>query len=478
MFTKILIANRGEIAVRIINECKELGIKTVAICSDPERGALHMRLADEGYCIGAAALKDSYMNIGAIVNAALATKSDVIHPGYGLLSENHEFAKSCERHNISFIGPVSDILAQVSDKTNAKKIAVALRIPVLTGYLAENIDDTLLWAHEIGYPVMIKTSNGGGGAGMKPVYSDDELKAALIVLQTSKNKKLFIEKYIEKARHIEIQVIADNSGNIVTAGSRECSIQMNYKKVLEECPAQNISAELLENLYSDSVKLAKAVNYTGICTVEFIIDEAENYYFMEMNARIQVEHGITEMITGLNLVQWQIRIACGEKIPFGQDGLKLSGHALECRINAHSCGRIAGWRLDNGEARVDHALTDSMTMMPYYDSMIGKLISYGRTRSDAVNKMKTYLHGLHITGIETNIELHKNIMDNENFTDGVYYTSFLNTLGERPVKVNRISDFSNLTENVHSSDRKPLKMSWLRNSIETLFKNKGLYKEA
>lgn len=425
MFSKILIANRGEIAVRAINECRQMGIQTVAVCSDIERDALHMQVADEGYCIGSASIKDSYMNADAIINATLATRLDAIYPGYGFLSEKAEFVKLCEKYSIPFIGPDSDTLTQIGDKITAKKVAASQNIPILKGYIVENIDDALLHTTEIGYPVMLKISDSGGGAGMKPVYCDDELKKAFETLQISENGKLLIEKYIEKARHIEIQIMADSYGNVVTLGSRECSIQQNNKKVLEECPAQNLSTELLNKLYADSLKLAQAVNYVGVGTVEFLVDKAENCYFMEMNARIQVEHSITEMISGINLVQWQIKIAAGEKISFTQDNITFNGYSIECRINALNCGKIVNWKLDNSKVRFDHALVDGIIVTPYYDALLGKLISHGQTRNDAIRKIQVYLNDLQINGIETNIELHKRILNNESFLNGIYFTNFL-----------------------------------------------------
>jgi acetyl-CoA carboxylase biotin carboxylase subunit len=422
----MFVANRGEIAVRVINECKKLGIETVAACSDTERNALHMRIADKGYCIGAAAVKDSYMNAQAIINAALITKSDVIHPGYGFLSENTEFAKTCERQGVSFIGPDSDTLVQAADKLTVKQIADSLQIPVLKGCLTETLDDALMRAEEICYPVMLKTSNGGGGAGMKPVFSADEMRKTFVKLQSLKVGRLFIEKFIQKTRHIEIQFMADKHGNMLTIGNRECSVQLRNKKVLEECPAHNLSAELLKMLYQDSLKLAKALKYVGVGTIEFLVDEHENYYFMEINARIQVEHGITEMITGINLVEWQIKISAGEKIPFKQEEIAFDGHALECRINAQSCGRIDSWRLRSSEARFDHALTSGLNIWPYYDSLLGKLISHGNTRREAIHKMRGYLDDLQITGVKTNIEMHKSILNNSWFLSGEYYTNILN----------------------------------------------------
>jgi len=425
MLHKMLIANRGEIAVRIINECKQMGIKTVAICSDIERGALHMQLADEGYCVGAAPIKDSYTNMESIINAALITNSDSLHPGYGFLSENAEFTQLCEQYNISFVGPTGDTLIRASDKIIIKKVAEEQQIPVLTGYSINNLDDALLCAQNIGYPVMIKASNGGGGAGMQPVYNADELKKSFEVLYSGRNSGLLVEKYIETARHIEIQIMADRYGNIISLGDRECSIQINNKKVLEECPAQNLSADLLNKLYSDSLKLAKTVNYVGVGTVEFLVDKAENYYFMEMNARIQVEHGITEMITGINLIQWQIKIAAGEMMSFTQEDITFTGHAVECRINAQSCGWISKWCFNDSGARFDHALFAGMRVTPYYDSLLGKVISHGQTRDDVICKMRRYLDKLQIDGIDINIDQQKAIINGDRFINGTYYTSFL-----------------------------------------------------
>ena len=425
MFSKLLVANRGEIAVRIINECKRMGIKTVAICSDIDRNALHMQDADEGYCIGAAPMKDSYMNIEAIINAAIITGSDAIHPGYGFLSENAEFAKACEQNHISFVGSSSDTIRQSGDKATAKQVAVSQYIPIAEGELIDNLNDALLQAKMIGYPVMLKINDGGGGAGMKPVFSDNELKSAFEMLHTPKNRVLLIEKYVTHARHIEIQIIADNYGNIVTLGNRECSVQLDNKKVVEECPANNLSKDLLSRLYYASLKFAKAINFIGAGTVEFLVDEDENYYFLEMNARIQVEHGITEMITGINLIQWQIKIAEGEKFPFVREDIGFSGHALECRINAQSCGVIDDWNFSNKEARFDHSLAKGIAVTPYYDPLLGKLISHGQTRADAINKMREYLEELQISGVKTNIELHKKILNNTSFLNGRYLTNFL-----------------------------------------------------
>ena len=424
----MLVANRGEIAVRIINECKQMGIKTVAICSEIERDSLHMQIADEGYCIGAATIKESYTNMEAIINTALITNSDLLHPGYGFLSENVDFVQLCERHNISFIGPTSDTLTKASDKIAVKKNAREWQIPVLTGYTVKKLDDALIHANNIGYPVMIKVSNGGGGTGMQPVYKADELKKSVEMLCSGENRELLIEKYIETARHIEIQIMADMYGKFVTLGNRECSIQLNNKKVLEECPAQNLSDNLLKKLYADSLKLAKAVSYVGLGTVEFLVDEAENYYFMEMNARIQVEHGITEMITGINLMQWQIKIAAGERIAFTQDDITFAGHAIECRINAETCGQINKWCFNYDEARFDHALFSGMNVTPYYDSLLGKLISHDQTKIDAVCKMQRYLDVLQIDGIKTNIEQQKAITNDDRFINMTYYTSFLRSV--------------------------------------------------
>ena len=421
----MLVANRGEIAVRIIKECKKMGIKTVAVCSDIERDALHMQIADEGYCVGTAPIKDSYGSIETIINASIITDSDSIHPGYGLLSENTEFVQLCEQHNILFAGPTSDILLRASDKSTMKKIACEQQIPVLTGYSISNINDALIYAHETGYPVMLKINNGGGGIGMKSVYNDDELKKSFKVLQCGKNRELLIEKYLETVRHIEVQILADKYRNILILGNRDCSIQLDNKKVLEECPAQNLSPELLKKLYADSLKLAQAINYIGIGTVEFLVDEAENYYFMEMNARIQVEYGISEMITGIDLIEWQIKIAAGEKILFSQEDISFKGHAIECRINAQSCGNIVDWHLKDSDARFDHMLVAGMNVTPYYDSLLGKLISYGQTRNEAIFKMRKYLKELQITGIKTNINEQKAIIDNDLFISSVYFTNFL-----------------------------------------------------
>lgn len=418
---KILVANRGEISVRIIQECKKMKIKTVSICSDIERDSLWMRLADEGYCIGSSSAKDSYMNIDAIINIADVSKSALIHPGYGFLSEKFEFAQRCEHKGFSFIGSPHHVLMQVSDKITLKWIADSQQIPVLKGYLVNEISNAILYANKLGYPVMIKISNSGGGVGVRSAFCNDELVKALKILRAINNGKVFIEKYIEKARHIEIQIMADYYGNILILGNRECSIQLNNKKVLEECPAQNISMELLKQLYSHSLRLIKTVGYVGIGTLEFLVDENENYYFMEMNARIQVEHGITEMITGINLVQWQIKIALGERIPFIQTDINFYGHAIECRINAQSYGKINTWYLTNCEARFDHSLINNMSVTPHYDPLLGKLISHGQTKDIAIYKMYKYLNDLKINGIETNIEMHKKIINSNYFKKNLFY---------------------------------------------------------
>ena len=438
---KILIANRGEIAVRIIRACKEMNIKTVAVYSEVDKDALHTRLADEAICIGPGASNKSYLNVKNIIEAANVTKADTIHPGFGFLSENANFAKICEESNIKFIGPKSEVIDILGNKSNAKEIMKKAGVPVIPGSdgSVKQLKDALQIAKEIGYPVILKAAAGGGGKGIRVVYNSEEMeKAYTIVKQEAKNSfnddEIYIEKFIQNPRHVEIQILADEYGNIVHLGERDCSIQRNHQKIIEETPSTAIDDKLRDKMGEDAVKAAKIANYTSCGTVEFLVDKDSNYYFMEMNTRIQVEHPITEMRTGIDIVKEQIKIAAGEHLKFKQKEIEFKGHSIECRINAEnpsqnfrpSPGKIEGLHLPGGNGiRIDSAIYDGYTIPPNYDSMIAKIITYGTNRNEAISKMKRALEEVVIEGIETNRDFLFEIIKNPNFIRGKFDTSFI-----------------------------------------------------
>ncbi|MEP6786812.1 MAG: acetyl-CoA carboxylase biotin carboxylase subunit [Acidobacteriota bacterium] len=437
---KILIANRGEIAIRIIWTCKEMGIKTVAVFSEADREALHVRYADEALCIGAAPSAESYLNIPSIISAAEITNVDAIHPGYGFLAESATFAKICEDCNIKFIGPRPDVIAMMGDKVEARRTMTAAGVPILPGSPdpIESADEAKKLALEIGFPVIIKAAAGGGGRGMRIVRSEDELATNLELAQTEalnafKNGAVYIERYIERPRHIEIQVLADEHGNVIHLGERECTIQRRHQKLLEEAPSPVITVEQREKMGAVAVKACKDIGYSSAGTFEFLLDEDGSFYFMEMNTRIQVEHPVTEMVTLADIVRNQIRIATGENIGYTQDEVQIVGHSIECRINAEdpvkftpSPGRITAFNIPGGPGvRVDTAVYPGYVVPPYYDSMIAKLIVHARTRELAIARMQRALEMMVVEGIKTTIPLHQKIMADENFQKGNFSTKFM-----------------------------------------------------
>ena len=437
---KILIANRGEIANRIIWTCKEMGIKTVAVHSEADREALHVRYADEAVCIGPPPSAQSYLNIPSIISAAEITNVDAIHPGYGFLAESATFAKICEDCNIKFIGPKADVIAMMGDKVEARRTMAAAGVPVLPGSpdAIESPEEAKKLALEIGFPIIVKASAGGGGRGMRIVRSEDELESQLELAQSEalaafKNGAVYIERYIERPRHIEIQVLADEHGNCIHLGERECTIQRRHQKLLEEAPSPVITQEQREKMGAVAVNACKEIGYSSAGTFEFLLDEDGSFYFMEMNTRIQVEHPVTEMVTLADIVRNQIRIASGEDLQYKQEDVQIVGHAIECRINAEdprtfvpSPGKITAFNIPGGPGvRVDTAVYPGYVVPPYYDSMIAKLIVHARTRELAITRMQRALDMMVVEGIKTTIPLHKKIMADENFQKGNFSTKFM-----------------------------------------------------
>ncbi|MGH9945656.1 MAG: acetyl-CoA carboxylase biotin carboxylase subunit [Pyrinomonadaceae bacterium] len=437
---KILIANRGEIANRIIWTCKEMDIKTVAVHSEADRDALHVRYADEAVCIGAAQSAQSYLNIPSIISAAEITNVDAIHPGYGFLAESATFAKICRECNIKFIGPEPEVIAMMGDKVEARRTMLASGVPILPGSPdpIESADEAKKLAKEIGFPVIIKAAAGGGGRGMRIVRAESELESNLETAQAEalaafKNGSVYIERYIERPRHIEIQVLADEHGNCIHLGERECSIQRRHQKLLEEAPSPVITPKQREEMGAVAVNACKAIGYSSAGTFEFLLDEDGSFYFMEMNTRIQVEHPVTEMVTLADIVRNQIRVASGEDLQYQQSDVQIVGHSIECRINAEdpvkftpSPGTITAFNIPGGPGvRVDTAVYPGYTVPPYYDSMIAKLIVHARTRELAIARMRRALDMMVVEGIKTTIPLHKAIMADENFQKGNFSTKFM-----------------------------------------------------
>ncbi|HAG44089.1 MAG TPA: acetyl-CoA carboxylase biotin carboxylase subunit [Clostridium sp.] len=441
MFKKILIANRGEIAVRIIRACREMGIKTVAVYSEIDVDALHTQLADEAICIGPAKSKDSYLNEENILSATVLTGAEAIHPGFGFLSENSKFAKMCEECNITFIGPSFENIENMGNKAKAREMMINANVPIVPGSdgIVENSQSALEISRKIGYPVMIKASAGGGGRGIRIVRDEEELISSFETAKTEAktafgDDSMYIEKFIEEPRHIEIQILADNYGNTIYLGERDCSIQRRNQKVMEEAPGPTISEELRMSMGEVAVKAAKSIGYKNAGTIEFLLDKHGNYYFMEMNTRIQVEHPITEMITGMDLIKEQIKIAYGESLAFTQEDIKLNGHAIECRINAENpsknfmpCpGEINYLHLPGGlGVRIDSSVYQGYIIPPTYDSMIAKLIVHGRTREEAIGRMERALGEFIIDGVTTNIGFQLEILSNPKFLSGDFDTSFV-----------------------------------------------------
>ncbi|MET0785795.1 MAG: acetyl-CoA carboxylase biotin carboxylase subunit [Paenisporosarcina sp.] len=441
---KVLIANRGEIAVRIIRACKELDIETVAVYSEADHDALHVQMADESYCIGPKLSKDSYLSFSNIISVAKLTGCDGIHPGYGFLAENASFAELCEQCNITFIGPTSDAISKMGTKDVARETMRKAGVPVVPGSTGIVADDQegLEIAREIGFPVIIKATAGGGGKGIRVARTEEELIKGIQITQKEAaaafgNPGVYIEKFIEVFRHIEIQVLADQYGNAIHLGERDCSIQRRMQKLVEEAPSPALSPELRAEMGEAAVKAALAVNYRSAGTVEFIFDHInQKFYFMEMNTRIQVEHPVTEMITGIDLIQQQLKIASGEKLRYVQSDVKINGWSIECRINAEnpaknfmpSAGKISMYLAPGGYGvRVDSAMYSGYSIPPYYDSMVAKLITHADTREEAVAKMKRALSEFVIEGVFTTIPLHAKLMDHEVFKSGDFDTKFLET---------------------------------------------------
>ncbi len=439
MFRKILIANRGEIALRVICACKELGIRTVAVYSEADRDALHVRFADEAICIGPPRSSESYLNIASIISAAEITDSEAIHPGYGFLSENAHFAEVCEASKITFIGPRPDVIRLMGDKNQARKKMDELGLSVLPGSSVLNSqEEALSEAQRIGYPVMIKAAAGGGGRGMRIVESEEELPRAFMMAQAEAeaafgSPDVYLEKYISSPRHIEFQVMGDAFGKVVHLGERECTIQRRHQKLVEESPSTQIDQATRDMLGSQVVQALEKIGYTNAGTVEFLMDENRNLYFLEMNTRIQVEHAVTEMVTGLDLVKQQIRIAAGERLPQKWESVCLRGHAIECRICAEDpetfipyAGKVTGLHVPGGPGvRVDRAIYTEATIPPYYDSLIAKLICHGQDRNEAIHRMSRALEMFLVEGVRTLIPLHEKIMADKDFRAGKFDTHFL-----------------------------------------------------
>ena len=446
MFSKILIANRGEIAVRIIRACREMGISTVAIYSEADKDSLHVQLADESYCVGGNRVADSYLNMPAILTVAVESGAQAIHPGYGLLSENAKFVSLCEQCNINFIGPSSEMIKLLGDKDNARKTMRAAGVPVTPGCdIVESVEQAKEEAEKIGFPLLIKARSGGGGKGIRRVDSMEQFEEAFLSASSAAQSAFgdgacYIEKFIHPVKHIEMQLLCDKYGNIVCLGERECSVQRKNQKMIEESPSPALDEKTRKEMMIAAVKAAKAVNYVNAGTVEFLLDMDNNFYFMEMNTRLQVEHGVTEMVTGLDIVQWQIRIAAGAKLSRTQDSIFTHGNVIECRINAEnpekgfrpSCGRITRLHTPGGAfVRFDTAIYQDYFVPPYYDSMIGKLIVQARSRAEAIRKMKMALSELTIDGIDINRDLLAEILSDEQFVSGEYTTDFMAEFEEK-----------------------------------------------
>lgn len=444
MFSKILIANRGEIAVRIIRACRELGIKSVAVYSKIDRESLHVKLADEAICIGESPSAESYLNVPAIISAAEIADVEAIHPGYGFLSENPHFAEICESCQVKFIGPKPESIRLAGDKAMARATVQKVAVPVTPGSkgVVTDQEEALKIAKKFGYPVIIKAKAGGGGKGMKVAHNDGKLVNAFLTAQAEAeaafgNREVYIEKYIREPRHVEFQILADGHGNIIHLGERDCSIQRRHQKLLEESPSTSLSVKLRRKIGDTAVKVAKAIRYENAGTVEFLLDEHDNFYFMEVNTRLQVEHPVTEALTGLDLVKEQIRIAAGEKLRIKQDDVKWLGAAIECRINAEdpdnnfmpSPGRIETLVLPGGpNVRIDTHVYPGYSIPPHYDSMIAKVICWGRDRNEAIAIMQRALREMEIGPIKTTIPLHQQILNRPRFRQGKVNTHFIESL--------------------------------------------------
>ena len=440
MFKKVLIANRGEIAVRVIRACRELGIPTVAVYSQADAKSLHVRLATDAFCIGPAASGDSYLNIPAIITTAIMTGCDAIHPGYGFMSERADFVDICEQHNIKFIGPSADSMRKMGDKATARRTMIENDVPVTPGTgILETVAQAREFAHKAGYPIILKATAGGGGKGMRIVRNDDELESNMTLCQQEAQKffgnpGVYAEKFLENPRHIEVQILGDSFGNVIHLGERDCSIQRRHQKLLEEAPSPAIDEKTRQEMGAAAVRAAKAINYEGAGTCEFLLDHDGKWYFMEMNTRVQVEHCVTEMISQVDIVREQILVASGAKLSYTQDDIKLKGHAIECRINAEDSengfmpcpGTIDAYLAPGGfGVRVDSHVYAGYKIPPYYDSMIGKLICWGETRNEARRRMYQALKEYVVLGIKTTIPFHQQIVEDEVFISGKFNTGFI-----------------------------------------------------
>ncbi len=444
MFQKILVANRGEIALRIIRTCKEMGIATVAVYSEADTDSLHVRYADEDICIGPPPSSESYLHIAGIISAAEITDVEAIHPGYGFLSENPHFAEVCESCGIKFIGTPPEIMKQMGDKTLAKKKMKEAGIPVIPGSegIVKDRDEALKIARKLQYPVIVKAAAGGGGRGMKVAHNDVRLANAFLIAQSEAeasfgDSRLYMEKYIERPRHIEFQILGDEYGNIVHLGERDCTIQRRHQKLIEESPAPNIDEKLRQRMAEAAIRGAKAINYVGVGTIEFLVDEDGDFYFVEMNTRLQVEHPVTEMVTSIDIVKEQIRIAAGEKLRHLQKDISIHGSAIECRVNAEDAkngftpcsGKILVHNVPGGLGiRVDTHVYSEYTIPPYYDSLIAKVIACGENRSETIARMRRALEEYVIEGVKTTIDLHRDIFNSPLFANGRLHTGFLDDL--------------------------------------------------
>ncbi|MGN0006336.1 MAG: acetyl-CoA carboxylase biotin carboxylase subunit [Candidatus Gastranaerophilaceae bacterium] len=446
MFKKVLIANRGEVAVRVIRACREIGIPTVAVYSEADADSLHVSLATEAYCIGPAESAKSYLNIPAIISTALISGADAIHPGYGFMSERADFADICAQHGIKFIGPTGDAIRKMGDKAQARATMQAKDVPITPGTgIVDDIGKAKRFCKKAGYPVIVKATAGGGGKGMRIVHDESELEENIVLCKTEAqrffgNPAVYIEKYLVNPRHIEVQILADKQGNVVYLGERDCSIQRRHQKLVEEAPSPAVSEKIREKLGKTAVKAAKAVKYEGVGTVEFLLDKENNFYFMEMNTRLQVEHGITEMISNVDIVREQINIAAGEPLSMTQRDIVLKGHAIECRINAEdpdknfmpAAGQINGYVAPGGfGVRVDSHVYSGYSIPPYYDSMISKLMCWAPTREQARRRMYRALKEYVITGVKTTLPFYQELIEDPVFTAGKFDTGFLEDFNKR-----------------------------------------------
>lgn len=440
MFKKVLIANRGEIAVRILRACRELGVETVAVYSDVDRSALHVRYADEAYHIGPAPARDSYLRIDKLIDVARASGAEAVHPGYGFLAENSEFSAACEDAGLAFVGPSADAIAAMGDKVEARRLMKNAEVPVIPGTDVDLRDDEIITtADRVGFPLFIKAAAGGGGKGMRLVTDSSELKRSLGAARREAmgafgDDRVYLEKAIQGARHVEIQVLADSRGNTIHLGERECSIQRRHQKLIEESPSMAINDEIREQMGKVAVRAAQAVDYHNAGTIEFLVDQDRNFYFLEMNTRLQVEHPVTEFVTGVDIVKEQLRVAAGRRLRYTQDDIVLKGHAIECRVTAEdpynnflpSSGRITNIYEPTGPGvRVDAGVYEGFEVSLYYDPLVAKLIVWGDTRGEALLRMRRALAEYRIIGIQTSIAFHQQVMDVTNFIAGVYDTAFL-----------------------------------------------------